>query len=392
MNNISHIKDCYGCGVCATICPKKIISIDLNKEGFYEPYIDDLEKCINCGLCLDVCAFSHQDLAPKEEEIHSYAGWSKEPAVRRKCSSGGVGFEIGRSLISQGYQVCGVRYNAECQRAEHYIASTVEELIQSAGSKYIQSYTLDGFKAINRKGKYLVTGTPCQIDSFRRYIQKLHIEDHFVLLDFYCHGVPSMLVWKKYLKEVEKKVGTITYASWRNKYMGLYNGFSIPNNAEKVDWHDSYNMLLKGKHGCRNSKLSEGDLFYAFFLGNMCLGKACHLNCKYKYNHSSADIRIGDLWGPTYQDNEDGVSAAIAFTEKGHQVLQNSECEFTEHPFETVTEDQMKSCLAMPKDRENIISLLQSDMSIKTVMSIYKLKLLPRRVVNKVKRIVKNEK
>ena len=73
--------------------------------------------------------------------------------VRRKCSSGGAGFEIGKYLLGQGYKVCGVRFDADKNRAEHYIATTVEELIPSAGSKYIQSYTVDGFKAVNRKEK-----------------------------------------------------------------------------------------------------------------------------------------------------------------------------------------------------------------------------------------------
>ncbi len=98
--------------------------------------------------------------------VKSFAAWSKDAAVRRKCSSGGVGFEVGRTLIGEGYKVCGVRYNAERNRAEHNVATTIEELIPSIGSKYIQSYTVDGFKAINRNEKYLVTGTPCQIDSF----------------------------------------------------------------------------------------------------------------------------------------------------------------------------------------------------------------------------------
>ena len=39
MNNISDIKNCYGCGVCAAACPRNIIQIRLNKKGFYEPYI-----------------------------------------------------------------------------------------------------------------------------------------------------------------------------------------------------------------------------------------------------------------------------------------------------------------------------------------------------------------
>ena len=41
MNNISDIKNCYGCGVCAAACPRNIIQIRLNKKGFYEPYIKD---------------------------------------------------------------------------------------------------------------------------------------------------------------------------------------------------------------------------------------------------------------------------------------------------------------------------------------------------------------
>lgn len=109
----------------------------------------------------------------------------------KKCSSGGVGFEISKILLEQGYKICGVRYNPTLNRAEHYISVSKEELVQSAGSKYIQSYTVDGFRSIDRKEKYLVVGTPCQIDSFRRYIRKNHIEENFILMDFFCHGVPS---------------------------------------------------------------------------------------------------------------------------------------------------------------------------------------------------------
>lgn len=380
MKNISHIKDCYGCGVCATICPKKIIHIDLNSEGFYEPHIDQLDQCIDCGLCLDVCAFSHEDLAPKEEVIRAYAAWSNDPQVRNKCSSGGAGFEIGRTLLQQDYKVCGVRYNAGQQRAEHYIATTVEELIQSAGSKYIQSYTVDGFKAISRKEKYLVTGTPCQIDSFRRYIQKLHIEDNFVLLDFYCHGVPSMLVWKKYLQEVERKIGKVTYASWRNKFTGWHDSWAMSLDNIEFDWKAPYDELIKEKRGVYNSRLSQGDLFYKFFLGNMCLGKACYKHCKYKYNHSSADIRIGDLWGKTYQDDEEGVSAAIAFTQQGDEVLHQCNCSLVEHPFDVVAEGQIKTRLPMPKIRANIISRLQSLQLLPVIAKYYNLHSLPRKI------------
>ena len=156
MPNISSIHHCYGCSLCATVCSKKIISITLNKNGFYEPTITDTTQCTDCSLCMEVCAFANKELANNDNRpIKSYAAWSKEYAVQRKCSSGGAGYELGRTLMAQGYEVCGVRYNAEAGRAEHYIASTPEELIPAIGSKYIQSYTLDGFCAIDRKRKYL---------------------------------------------------------------------------------------------------------------------------------------------------------------------------------------------------------------------------------------------
>jgi coenzyme F420-reducing hydrogenase beta subunit len=365
MNNISKIHDCYGCGICATACGRKIIEIGLNAEGFYEPHITDPNKCTNCGICTEVCAYLHEDLSLQNQEIHPYAAWSKDYLVRRKCSSGGAGFEIGKYLLGQGYKVCGVRYNADKNRAEHYIATNVEELIPSAGSKYIQSYTVDGFKAINRKEKYLVTGSPCQIDSFRRYIRKFRCEDNFVLLDFFCHGVPSMLVWKKYTEWAEKQVGKITYASWRNKWTGWHDSWAMgidgEEHGEKINWHDSYDMLIRGKKSYIESRLSQGDMFYQLFLGDCCLGKQCYDHCKYKYNHSSADIRIGDLWGKTYNDDEDGVSGAVAFTQKGNEVLKQCNCELVEHSFDVVAEGQMKTCPQRIGAYNKILETLKND-------------------------------
>lgn len=269
-NNISQIKNCYGCGVCAASCPSKIISIVQNANGFYEPRINELERCKDCGLCVEVCAFSHDEIAGSPTPLHSYAAWSKDKRVQRKCSSGGVGFEIGKVLIDEGYKVCGVRYDAEAAVAEHYIAGTKEELVQSIGSKYIQSYTLDGFRGINRKDKYLVTGTPCQIDSFRRLIRQRKIEDNFVLLDFFCHSVPSMLTWKYYLKQVEKKVGKVTYASWRNKQTGWHDSWNMAMDGEPIDWHDSYDMLIREKNFPKFKKVTR-RLVLQVFLGRLLL-------------------------------------------------------------------------------------------------------------------------
>lgn len=113
--------------------------------------------------------------------------------------------------------------------------------------------------------------------------------------------------------------------------------------GEKINWQDSYNILIKGKKGFISSRKSKGDLFYKLFLGDYCCNPACQKDCKYKYTSSSADLRIGDLWGKEYVKNEDGVSALIAFTTKGQGVIEKLDnCTLIEHPLEIVAEGQMK--------------------------------------------------
>lgn len=367
--NISDIHNCYGCGVCSRPCPVHIIDLRLNDEGFYEPYLTEPDKCTHCGLCRDVCAYVKDELAQPNTPVVSYAAWSNDIQVRKKCSSGGVGFEIAKYLLGKGYKTVGVRYNAEKGRAEHFVASTLEELVQTTGSKYIQSYPVDGWKGIDRKGKYLVTGTPCQIDSFRNYMKRMKLpEENFVLLDFFCHGVPSMLAWQKYVKDVEKTTGKITYASWRNKWnYGWHDswimGIDGDKHGEKVNWHDTYDKLIRERDTFIKSRFSQGDKFLNLFLGDCCLGPQCYFQCKYKWDLSSADIRIGDLWGKTYEKDEDGVSCAIAFSEQGLSILKAANIHLKEHPFDVVAEGQMPTNARYKRWYEKVMEILKDENS-----------------------------
>lgn len=390
--NISTIHDCYGCGVCAASCGKKIITIELNSDGFYEPRITEVAKCTHCGICVDVCAFSHTDLANKEAQpVKSWAAWSNDERIRRKCSSGGIGFEIGKQLIEQGYKAVGCRYDVVHQRAEHYIATTVDDFIASIGSKYIQSYTAEAFSKIQKRGeKYLVTGTPCQIDSFRRMIRKFKCEDNFILLDFFCHCVPSMYAWKAYIKMLEPKIGEVTYASWRNKFeYGWHDSWLMGLDGEKVSkpivGHASFDAQIKERKTTIQSRMSQGDLFYKLFLGDITLGPQCEKQCKYKYSHSSADIRIGDLWGNTYKKDQKGVSALVAFTEKGCTLIEGlKDVSLVEHSFETVTEGQMKENAKAKTMKPVVMYMLRHGISVSG--TLFKSLMFIQRILSKIKR------
>ena len=49
---------CKGCGLCVTVCPKKIVAMDLdtiNEKGFHPATVTDQEKCIGCAMCATMC-------------------------------------------------------------------------------------------------------------------------------------------------------------------------------------------------------------------------------------------------------------------------------------------------------------------------------------------------
>ena len=58
------------------------------------------------------------------------------------------------------------------------------------------------------------------------------------------------------------------------------------------------------------------------------------------------------MWGDTFSKDEKGVTAAIAFTDKGLETLLQSNCHFQELPFEIVAEGQIKAnikCHSLPR-------------------------------------------
>jgi coenzyme F420-reducing hydrogenase beta subunit len=80
----------------------------------------------------------------------------------------------------------------------------MEGLVAFRGSKYVQSRIGDTYiltkKFLMSGRKVLFTGTPCQIAGLKAFLQKDY--DNLLTVDLVCHGVPSPLVWKKYLNEI----------------------------------------------------------------------------------------------------------------------------------------------------------------------------------------------
>lgn len=78
---------CCGCGSCGAVCPQGCITMQPDEEGFLYPQMDT-QRCTSCQACRTVCPVLHM---PQRLPIQgTYSAYSRDEAVRRESSSGGV--------------------------------------------------------------------------------------------------------------------------------------------------------------------------------------------------------------------------------------------------------------------------------------------------------------
>ncbi len=49
---------CKGCGLCAAVCPKKIVELrkdKRNRKGYFPAFCTDESMCIGCAMCATMC-------------------------------------------------------------------------------------------------------------------------------------------------------------------------------------------------------------------------------------------------------------------------------------------------------------------------------------------------
>lgn len=336
MNDIVKQDKCSGCTACMNSCPKKAITMKKNEEGFYYPIID-MNKCIDCGLCKKVCPALNNKEGKKE--IDAYACYNKNEKIRLDSSSGGIFNVLAEYIIENKGIVYGAAFD-EQYMVKHIAIKCKKEIKLLRNSKYLQSELNDIFvdvkNNLQQEKLVLFTGTPCQIEGLKLFLKKDY--DNLYTQDIICHGVPSPLLWDKYLSCITNS--EIKYANFRNKDNGWSN----------------FGLYIKSDIEYNNSH--KDDKYFNLFLSNIALRMSCY-NCSSKKKYRNSDITLADFWGidnilPEFNDNK-GVSLVIVNSDKGKKLFNeiNNEIIFKEVDFDLAIADNpsmIKSC-DMPKGR-----------------------------------------
>lgn len=315
----SALRDCTSCQMCGALCPQNAIEIRLNEDGFYRPYVD-ADKCTNCGLCTKVCyKFDSGVKVTTEEDVDKlpvYSAQNLSDSLLQKVTSGGVADALAKELVMQGYVCIGVTYNEVKSRAEHMIANTIIDTNAFRGSKYIQSYSLDAFKVFVqnvRTTKFALFGLPCHIYAAHQFLTMRKLRDNCILVDLFCHGCPSMLVWNKYKQGIKNQVSNQKFddVQFRSKAYG-WGSFHVEVNSN-------------GKRVFVSNPTT--DEFYDLFFSDHVLNDACS-ECKLRSTMEYTDIRLGDFWGKRFLNDRKGVSAVAITSERGLRLFDTIKGQF----------------------------------------------------------------
>lgn len=313
MPELANNRQCTGCTACYTSCPKNCITLQADCYGFKFPVVDT-NTCINCKICESVCPVIEKKVTNKEL-ISIYAAYVQDDNVRMDSSSGGVFSEIATEVLNRNGVVFGAAYNNEYM-VEHIQISSKEDLSKLRGAKYAQSELRECFHEVQKyltEGRdVLFVGLPCQIAGLKSFLSKNY--STLITVDFVCHGVPSPLVWQKYVNYRAKK---------DNK--GILP-IKINLRSKSSGWSKyRYSNEYEYEGGKIYSAFSGDDLYMQLFVSDY-INRASCTDCHFKGAKRVSDVTLGDFWGiwdvAPDMDDDKGTSLVLIHTKAGMDMLE----------------------------------------------------------------------
>ncbi len=304
--------DCTGCGACKNKCPKKAITMEYNEEGFLVPVVNS-DQCIGCGLCEKVCPILSSPDLERKSEPEAYACWNNDDQIRFDSSSGGMFSVYANYILSHRGVVYGVDYSKDLI-PQFIEVDDISQLNRLYTSKYVQAEVGDIYRKVQKQLKQnrlvLFVGTPCQVAGLYSFLGQKY--DNLYTCDLICFGVPSPLLFKKWLDYLEKRLGNkITSVNMRKKtekgWSLLYRIVEIETDSGQVYQFESSDPM--------------GSYPGILFGSCLTLRESC-FSCRFAKIPRIGDITLGDFWGigrvqEFPYDVKKGVSLNLVNSNKG---------------------------------------------------------------------------
>ena len=340
--------DCCGCEACANVCPKGLIEMSADEEGFYYPRITDPKSCVECNACRNVCPVSHADEI-SSSFTKAYAGWAKKEEDIIASASGGFAASLTDAFLKDGGIVYGAAYTSDYASAEYIRVSSEEEAERLKTSKYFQARKNNVFQQIRedlKTKRVLFTGLPCDVYALKRFIKD---DSNLYTLSVICHGPTTEKIHQQYCALLEKKLGSpITFFSARYKKNGNWKPYFIRAVGQN------------GKEIREQFNRTDYNTAFLYFKRPSCG------DCRFKNTHFAADILVGDYHAAAKGNanwNPHGVSSILPLTEKGMKLLHDTYDTFcyNEVPLNTaISQKGVHSSVSKGTDRKAFTEKLNS--------------------------------
>ena len=304
MINNKYFTFCVGCGLCKSMF-KDVLEV--NSHGFvsFSPQSRESQRfCKAVCPCFNVEKHSTNSIWGKYLSA-SYT-FSHDSIIRKKGSSGGTITQIACFLL-RSQKVDGVIHVKPSGPYSLSLccSTTCEEVLENAGSKYIDSSNLINILDLVEEGKrYCFIGKPCEISILRSFakINTKIANSICYYLSFFCAGVPSVRANKSLVSSLgcqSESCSSITYRG--NGWPGETIVLDTQNKEYKCTYSHSWGCYLGRdvRKACRFCIDGIGEL---------------------------ADISCADAWHvengkPDFQER-DGRNLTFARTEKGQELLE----------------------------------------------------------------------
>jgi coenzyme F420 hydrogenase subunit beta len=305
---------CVGCGACAYGSNGRVRMVHVESQGF-RPVFDDATGGVRSDriqICPGYQVDANLDIGnrPRRTEadhefgpaLEIWEGWSSDPDVRFKASSGGLLTALSLYCIEAGGYKGVIHVGMDPVQPwmnRNYVSRDRASVLARAGSRYAPSSPCAGLNDIpDGDGPYVFIGKPCDaaaVSELRRREPVLR-EKIGLVLTFFCAGTPSARGTLDLLNRLDVPVNAVKTLHYRGEgWPGRFRVATDQKEGPSLSYEESWSRLTSYRplrcHLCPDG-----------------LGRV-------------ADIACGDAWDQ-YADNGDpGRSLVLVRTERGRELL-----------------------------------------------------------------------